>query len=139
MAGCTIPNIQEFHGRLFLCEAAYAALKYLIKDDGEFIPVSYEKGAGYIFNPLRIGEDLEGLNKALCVTNEWDDIENMGFHEEKLNSYAIFKTKFDSYNNFYCRQDVIDAIENSSLKGVKITPELGARFGMTKNQKNAPH
>ena len=138
----TLPDIQvltRHNTNLFLSSIAYKALKKTIENDGEFIPVTYEKGEGYIFNVLRAAEDVGGLDSALCVKNEWGDIENMGFHEDKLSSYAIFKTKFDGYNNLYCREDVKTVIENAKLKGVIITPELGARFGMTQNQKYSPN
>ncbi len=55
MTGSAIPDIMEFKGRLFLSHEAYEALKPLLENDGEFLPVTYEKGEGYIFNPLSMG------------------------------------------------------------------------------------
>ena len=139
LAGIAIPDIQVFHGRMFLSERACNVLKNLIQNDGELIPVVYEKGDGYIFNPLSVAETVDGLDASRCIKNEWGDIENIGFYEDRVSVYAIFKTKFDTYINFYCREDVKMAIENAKLKGVVITPELGARFGMTQNQKYSPN
>ena len=139
LAGTVIPEIQEYSGRMFLNEKAYHALKDIIKDDGEFFPVTYEKGAGYIFNPLRLAEDVDGLDVTLCIKNEWGDIENMGFHEKRVSKFAIFKTEFETYQNFYCREDVKDAIEGAALKGMTFTSELGAEFGMAQDQKRSPN
>jgi len=113
MAGTKIPDIQVFHGRMFLSKKAYAALNALIKDEGELFPVCYEKGDGYIFNLLSVAEDVDGLDISLCHKNAWDDVKNLGFHEDRVSKFAIFKTAFDTYINFYCRQDIKDAIEQA--------------------------
>ena len=139
LTGTAIPNLQVFHGKMFLSEKAYQAIGDLISNDGEFYPVTYENGKGYIFNPLSIAEDVDGLDKALSIKNEWDDIENIAFHEDKVKQFALFRTAFDTYINLYCNEDVKNAIEKADLKGLNITPELGAEFGMAQNQKSSPH
>ena len=139
LAGIDIPDIQVFHGRMFLSERACNVLKNLIQNDGELIPVVYEKGDGYIFNPLSVAETVDGLDASLCIKNEWGDIENIGFYEDRVSVYAIFKTKLDTFINTYCREDVKIAIEKAPLTGVIIALELGSRFGLTPCQKLSPN
>ncbi len=141
-SGAKLPDIQvltRHNTNLFLSLTAYDVLKDIIADAGEFIPVSYEEGDGYIFNVLCIAEDVDGLDMALCIKNDWGDVENMGFREENLKSLTLFKTKFDGFNNLYCREDVKAAIENAGLWGVLFSPDLGTQFGMTQGQKASPH
>ncbi len=51
-----IPDIYVASGRLFLNKKAYNALCPLITCDGEFLPVKYQNGDGYFFNPLKTVE-----------------------------------------------------------------------------------
>ncbi len=139
LTGTDIPDIQVFHGKLFLSKEAYKAIGNLIKKDGEFFPVDYENGKGYIFNPLSIAEDVNGLNESLSIKNEWDDVENIAFHEDKVKKFAMFRTAFDTYTSLFCNEVVKSVIKKNNLKGLIITPELGAEFGMAQNQKASPH
>ena len=136
MADKPIPDIQvlTYHNKsIFLNLNAFEVLKDILKEDGEFIPVTYEEGDGYIFNPLRLAEDVDGLDEKLCIKNEWGDVENITFREDRVKVYAILKTKFDFCSNVFCRKDVKDVIEAAKLKGVTFTPELGATFAMSGN------
>lgn len=128
--GDQIPDISEDHGRLFLSIKAYELLKKLLDKDGEFLPVIYEDGEGYIFNPLHTAEEVNGLDTTLSLKNEWGDIENTAFHEERVKDFVIFKTEFDSYMSAYCQESLKEAVENSDLKGVFFTPDLGNPFSM---------
>mgnify|MGYP000067761854 CR=1 FL=1 len=51
-----IPDLAIHVGRLFLSAKAYDVLEPLIKNDGEFLPVTYENGSGYFYIPLRVAE-----------------------------------------------------------------------------------
>ena len=139
LEGKPIPDIQilTFHNvGIFLNLKAYKAVKDIMKDDGEFIPVTYAEGDGYVFNPLRLAEDVNGLNEKLCIKNQWKDVENITFHEDRVKVYSVLKTKFDLCNNIFCREDVKEAIEAAKLQGVTFTPELGATFAMAKNHES---
>jgi len=139
LTGTDAPDLQVFHGKLFLSEKAYKAIGKIIAKDGEFFPVTYENGKGYIFNPMSIAEDVDGLDEALSIKNEWDDVENIAFHEDKVKQFAMFRTAFDTYISLFCNEAVKNAIEKNDLIGLNITPELGAEFGMAQNQKASPH
>jgi len=128
LSGDLIPEISERSGRLFLSQRAYDVLKSLLENDGEFLPVNYENGQGYLFNPLSLAEDVNGLDEKLSVKNEWGDIENTAFHEERVKKFMIFRTRFDSYISAYCQEELKDAIEKVDLKGVFFTTDLGNPF-----------
>ncbi len=131
--GSEIPDIQAASGKLFLSQAAYDVIHKIIEKDGEFFPVVYEKGNGYIFNPLQLAEDYDALNEKLSVKNEWGEVENVGFIEDKIQHLGIFKSKFAGLRYFFCFDEFKQAIENTNLKGVKFTPDLGWEFNMAKN------
>jgi len=105
-------------------------LKDLITNDGEFLPVKYEQGDAWLFNPLSIAEDVDGLDKKLSVKNEWGDIENIAFHENKVKEFSIFRCMFDINKNVFCQDTVKQVIEKAGLKGVFFTPDLGDQFSV---------
>lgn len=124
-SGDETPDISEHYGRLFLSQKAYNAVKDLIKNDGEFLPVEYEGGAAYIFNTLSVAESVDGLNEQLSVKDEYGDRKNMAFHEGLVKDFMIFKTSFDGYINAFIQKELKEAIESAGLKGVYFTPDLG--------------
>lgn len=125
-SGNEIPDISEHYGRLFLSSKAYDVVKGLIKNDGEFLPVEYEKGCAYIFNTLSVAESVNGLNKQLSIKNEYGEHLNMTFHQDKTKDLMIFKTSFDGYINAFIQEELKQAIEDAELKGVYFTSNLGA-------------
>jgi len=124
-SGDDIPDISEHYGRLFLSVKAYDALKDLIKNDGEFLPVEYEKGAAYMFNTLSVAESVHGLNEQLSSKNEYGDRLSTGFHKDSVRDLMIFKTSYDGYINAFIQEELKQAIEQAKLKGVYFTSELG--------------
>ncbi|WP_299945881.1 hypothetical protein [uncultured Microbulbifer sp.] len=119
-----IPDIAEFQGRLFLNQKAYGVLRPLIENDGELLPAVYEGGDGYIFTPLRVAEKTDGLDTKLTRMNPWGDVESIGFREEKVKGWSLFRAEFTSYMRLYCQQSVKDAIESTGLTGLYITNDL---------------
>lgn len=132
--GDLIPDISAHYGRLFLSQAAYEALKGLLEGHGEFLPVRYKGESAYIFNPLHKAEEVDGLDTKLSVRDEWGDIENTAFHEERVKDFVIFKTEFDHFISAYCDQALKDAVEEADLKGVFFTTDLGNPFGVGATQ-----
>ncbi|MDG9670151.1 hypothetical protein ONV78_20610 [Hahella sp. CR1] len=122
--GLLIPDISEHQGRLFLSEKAYDVLKDIIDQDGEFLPVVYDGSKGFMFNTLRLAEDLEALDETQCEQDEYDDVMSIGFHEGKLQNVSIFRAKFDRFYVAYCTQEVKDAIEKAGLKGLLFYSDL---------------
>jgi len=124
-SGDEIPDISEHYGRLFLSPKAYDVVKDLIKNDGEFLPVEYEKGSAYIFNTLSVAESVNGINKQLSIKNEYDEHLNIAFHQDETKNFMIFKTSFDGYINAFIQEELKQAIEEAELKGVYFTSNLG--------------
>ena len=136
LTGTAIPDIAEHQGRLFLSAHAYDTLHDLLKNDGEFLPVKYENGIGYMFNPLQIAESVGGLNEAHCVKNKWDDVEHIAFYEDKVDDMVAFRTEFDFFINLFCQSALKQAVKQANLKGVIFTSNLGNTSGLPTN---GPH
>ena len=125
---CELPDIAIDQGRMFLNEKAYTALKPLMEKDGEFLSVTYEHGKAYIFIPLNIAESVDGLDEKLSRKNDWGDLENIAFCEEKVKSWSVFRSEFNAYISVYCNESIKDVIESNGLTGLYITPDLGNIF-----------
>lgn len=119
-----IPDISESDGRLFLNIKAYQTLKPLIENDGEFLPVVYEDGEGFIFNPLTVAEDLDALNTSLTSHDKNGHLRHFEFFEDKLQNTAVFRAKVDHYAGLFCGEAIKEAIEGSNLTGVYFQPDL---------------
>ena len=111
-------------GRLFMSQNAYDRLKPLIENDGEFLPVNYQSGKGYFFNPLQVAD----TNPELTRKDEWEEIVSLDFHEEDTKSYSIFRTRYDAYRGLYCQESIKNAIEAHKLTGLYITTDLANIF-----------
>ncbi len=125
---CEIPDIAAFQGRLFLGLKAYEVLKPLLDNDGEFLPANYELGKGYIYIPLKVAEDVDGLDTELSRKDEWGQVANLAFHEDRVKAWNVFRTEFNGYHTLQCQQAVKDAIEKAGFTGLYITPNLGNIF-----------
>jgi len=124
------PDISEHNGRLILTEKAYRALKDIMEDDGEFLPVKIDGQDGFIFNPLKIAEDVNGLDEKLSIKNEWGDIENTAFHEHAVSDFMLFRARFGGYRDLFCQDSFMNAVKEAGLNGVFFTPDLGDRFSI---------
>lgn len=123
-----IPDLSVMQGRLFLNSKAYSALSKIIEPDGEFLPVRFDGGEGFIYTPLRVAEELDGLDAQLSRKNEWGDLDNLAFHEAKLKKISLFRCEYDMFMSLHCQQEVKDAVEQFDLKGVFFTTDLGNIF-----------
>ncbi|GAA6169244.1 hypothetical protein NBRC116591_30550 [Sessilibacter corallicola] len=123
-----IPDISVAQGRLFLNPKAYRLLEPIIREDGEFLPLKYEHGEAYLFNPLRVAEKAGALNQQLSTKNEWGDLENLSFHEDKVKDWSLFRCEYDVYMSLNCREDIKQVIETNELNGVFFTENLGTIY-----------
>jgi len=128
--GEVVPDLEVRWGRLFFSEKAHEALNVDLKQDGEFLPVVYEGGTGYIFNPLTVAEDHDALDEKATARNEYGDLESLGFIEEKLPAGTmVFRTEADTYNGVFCTDAFKRAVEDAGLVGVYFQPDLANIFG----------
>lgn len=130
LEGNLIPDISVHYGRLYLSPKAYEVLKDRLKDDGEFLPIQVDSEQAYFFNPLKKAESVNGLNEKLSIKNEWGEIENLAFYEEKVKDFAIFKSDFDQYIYAFCHDDFKAIIQQHNLKGISFSVDLGNPFGI---------
>ena len=129
----TIPDIAQFQGRLFLNEKAYQALKQVIEKDGEFILATAGGGKGYIFTPLRIAEDVEGLDSSLSKKNEWEDVEHLVFVEDQVRDFNLFRAEYTACMRLYCQESFKDAVQYAKLSGLYFSPDLANIFPEERN------
>ncbi|WP_444995436.1 hypothetical protein [Aliikangiella sp. IMCC44359] len=122
--GKPIPDIVVASGRLFLSQKAYDVLYPLIKNDGEFLSVNYQKGEGYFFIPLQVAD----VDKKVTMKNEWEDIVSLGFSEDDVKEFSVFRTEYDAFIGLYCQDYIKDAIEQAGLTGLFITNDLANIF-----------
>lgn len=125
-----IPDIAVSEGRLFLTRKAYDALRDLIKNDGEFLPATFSGGEAFIFTPLNVAENIDALDVKLSKKNEWGDLENLSFHEEKMKDWVVFRAEFNAFHTLQVTQAFIDAVRENDLKGLYVTTNLGSIFAV---------
>lgn len=124
-----IPDLCVLSGRLYLNEKAYEVLHDLIQTDGEFLDLIDDRGQpGYLFNPLRVAEDVDGLDVNLSKKDQWGQVVSLAFHEDKVKDWNVFRTEFNTYMQIYCQEQVKDAIETAGLTGLYITNDLANIF-----------
>lgn len=128
ITGDKTADIMQFKGKLFLSQKSYDLLSPVLKNDGEFLPVEYEKGRGYIFNPLSLAESVNGLNKVKSEKKGKRDIINMEFYEDRLSNFGVFKTEFDNYISVICNDRVKEIAQNEGLGGVEFSEDLAENF-----------
>lgn len=127
--GLIVPDLCVSAGRLYLNEKAYGVLHDLIQEDGEFLDLIDDRGEpGYLFNPLRVAEKVDALDTKLSRKNEWGDVENIAFHEEKTKDWQVFRCEFNGYMRLYCQEPVKEAIEKAGLIGLYITTDLATPY-----------
>jgi len=125
-----IPDISEKFGRLFLSTKAHNAMKDILSNCGEFLPVTYSEGEqGYIFNPLLTAEQLNAVNKKLTTHDQYGNLEYFGFAVDKLQDIAIFKTELDTYKGIFCNEAMKQACEEADLTGINFNPDVSTPIG----------
>ena len=117
-----LPDISQANGRLFLNEKAFDALCQELESCGEFLPVTYKSGKGYLLNILTTADDA--LDAKLCTKNKWGDITWMAFQEDKLPPQTLFRTEFDDYLSVFCRDSFRDQYESARLTGLIFSEDL---------------
>ena len=124
-----IPDLSEVDGKLFLNQKAYDLIKGMLKQYGEFLPITYDGGTGYLFNILTIAEDMDGLNEQLIGHDKHGNLENFGFHEEIMGKIPIFRAKLDSYQGIFCNEAIKKRIADTKLSGVFFHVDLANPIG----------
>lgn len=124
-----IPDISENFGRLFLSKKAHTVLQVLLNSCGEFLPVIFDGGQGYIFNPLKTAEKYSAINEELLSYDEYGNLVHFAFHEIKLTDVPLFKTKLDTYTGIFCLEKIKSTCEDAGLTGVFFHPDISNPVG----------
>ena len=127
--GKVMPDLAENYGRMYFSETAYQHLHLLVESCGEFLPVQHQHGKGYIFNPLKTAEDVDGINQRLVTYDPYDNLESFGFHEDKLKDFVLFRTKLDTYLGIFCQEAFKNAVQANKLTGIKFGPDVSNPIG----------
>ena len=123
-----IPDLfPDLLGKLFLSETAYAALAPILKKMGECLPILHSGKSGYLFNPLKIAEELQAVDSEQVNRDQWGALESIAFDEAKLSTIPVFRLAADDYRGIYCGEAFKQAVENAGLKGVNFTTDLRDR------------
>lgn len=130
MMNPVVPEIAARFGRMFFDEKAHALLGAALAQDGEFLPVVYNGGAGYIFNPLTIAEKFSAVDDRVTAYNEWGEVQNLGFIEEKLPAGTmIFRCEATRYAGIFCTDAFKRSVEEAGLVGIFFHPDLADSGG----------
>lgn len=110
-------------GVLALSSRAYEALHELLKNAGEFLPISVEGEAYFLFNTLYIVPDKAvNKDKAVDIINSGVHFgqDNVAFDEEYLNSQGIlvFKSGTDRLLHSYCTSEFRKVYDENGFKGL---------------------
>lgn len=128
-----VPDLAEVDGKLFLSEKAYSVLENVIDGHGEFLPVTYDGGKGYILNILTIAEDMNGVDENLTGYDNNGNLEHFCFREEIMEMTPIFRTKIDDYQGIFCNEKMKSIIVNAGITGVLFHNDpanpLGENYG----------
>ncbi|MFC1750818.1 hypothetical protein ACFL2V_18660 [Pseudomonadota bacterium] len=123
-----IPDITIDSGRLYLSEEAYEGLADILSPFGEFLPILVLQKNAYVFNPLKIAEDIGGVNTKLSFKNDWGDLESLAFHDDKVKEFVVFRSEFDGYMGLFCQEAFKLKIEALGLQGIIFSKDLGNIF-----------
>ncbi len=123
-----VPDITESNGKLFFSKKAAEVLTPILEDDGEFLPVYSSEATGFLYNCLSTSEQVDGLDAEKSIDDPYSGNSFISFHESKVRGLKVFKTEFDTYLGIFCTEGVKTAVENSDLKGIVFSEDLGNMF-----------
>ena len=130
-----IPDIAENGGHLFFGEAAHARLHPLIGSAGEFLPVHFTEGTGYVFNPLRTAEEVDGIDEDKTALDAHGNLVHYAFREDRVSALPIFKTEIDTFLGIFCHDAFKDAVAEGGFTGLTFGGDysnpIGTAFGST--------
>ena len=123
------PDISFRYGRLFVTPAACLLLKRMLEPLGELLPVTYEGGEGFLFNPLIAAESLQAVETDKLGYDEYGNLAHFSFDSAKLAGNSLFKTKLDGFTGLYCNESFKNTVESLGLKGIQFNPDLATPSG----------
>jgi len=119
------PDMDVAGCKLFLSEKAYDLFKDTFKDYGEFLPVTFNAGTGYIFNPLTTYPAIkDSLVYAFCENRP-----NQFKFDESLITAPIFKCDdVNTSTDIFISKDVYRTMRLNGLTGVWFYEDYGTMY-----------
>ncbi len=124
----TLPDITVNNHKMFLNQKAFNILHDILKQHGEFLPVTFNKDKVYLFNAFSLAEDVDAIDRKLSLKNEYDELISLGFHQDKLDKTTIFRTAFDNFMSFFCLESFVQLVTQSGLKGICFSENISNMF-----------
>ncbi len=119
----SFPDLDIKGGKLFLSEKAYNTLKGILSGHGEFLPVTFNAGTGYIFNPL---EDIAPIKESI----EYDPTDSrlvLNFKFNESNLPPIFKSDIDT-RYVFITTELYRTIRLNGLNGLWFFKDYGFTY-----------
>ena len=125
-----IPDISLWlgHASLVLSEKAFATLGDLLKDFGEFLPITCNGNTFHIFNCRVLAAADESKSKQIIFDGEVVGIEKIVFDDSETMGKLIFKSKYNSCLDLFCDDIFKNAVEKYALKGIEFSKDLVPSF-----------
>jgi hypothetical protein len=101
-------------------QQAIMILNGLLKDNGEILPLSCQKGAYFAFNVTRVVDALDqssSIVKRFKSSGRIMDIVEHKYYKDKLSNLTIFKIPQVSLMNVYVTDHFVRIVQSNSLKG----------------------
>ncbi|MFL0805062.1 MAG: hypothetical protein K6L81_15225 [Agarilytica sp.] len=124
-----VPDITWWHdNQLVLNQKAYEALKSELESYGEFLPLSCEGKAYWLFHVTK--RTSIGAVDLKCSERTIDpvglvDIVKITFKSEQVKSLYLFKTEYNNYlYNIYCTELFKDIVESADLSGLVFSDDM---------------
>jgi len=119
-----IPDICRWiDSSLVLSPKACRILGDMLKDSGEFLPVSIGEETYYIFNCLVEGDADEEKSEFNYVGDMQMELKHLEF-KPGVSELLVFKTTLESCLTLFCGERFKDAVETYELTGVVFDDEL---------------
>ncbi len=119
-----LPDITQWSGTdLILSEKAKQILDEMLKDNGEYYPLTGACKGYWLFNPIkRLDNEIINLEKTTSLyfdDGSWDQLENLVFKSdaEKIVP-ALFTLEIDRGVKLYCNSALKEKIEINGLTGM---------------------
>ncbi|HAS6253089.1 TPA: hypothetical protein RQL13_003592 [Vibrio vulnificus] len=113
---------------LVLNSRAYSVLSDVLKNEGEFLPISIGEESGYIFNCLAFGQEDTAVCTVKYLDGIEDGLETLYFDEDDVQERLLFKSKMQGCQALYATEKFRDICAKYQLQGLRFEDDLLAVF-----------
>ena len=114
---------------LALNKKAYNALRDVLVNCGEFLPVVCESVPYWVFHStMRLGLEYVDmrLSDRSIEENGFIETKSLVFHEQSLANEHVFQTEFNNYRNMYCTENFKSLVNSLGLTGLRFSDDLAS-------------